>query len=145
MHAEPTDIFESLITSNHRLTRMAAQSTGSTVSAAVWSTLSVLAVDGPRRNGELAKAARITQPGMTKLLGNLIDDEWVYRIADVEDSRAWLIAISDKGLAALEGWRVELASAMEPVFDDLDAEGWRVLERATAILSERVAAAAVAA
>ena len=140
-----TQILETLLVSSHRLTRLAAQSTGSSVSSATWAALSVLSTDGPHRIGDLARAARISQPGMTKLLQGLVEDEWVYRIADVEDSRAWLIAISDKGLAALEGWRVELASAMEPVFDDLDAEGWRVLERATAILSERVAAAAVAA
>ena len=139
MHAEPTDIFESLITSNHRLTRMAAQSTGSTVSAAVWSTLSVLNAEGPRRNGELAKAARISQPGMTKLLSTLVDDEWVYRIADVDDSRAWLIAITDKGRDALASWRVELADAMGSTFADLNEPDWKTLERAAQILSARTA------
>ncbi len=140
-----TQILETLLVSSHRLTRIAAQSTGSSVSSATWHALSVLAADGPHRIGDLAKAARISQPGMTKLLQGLVEDEWVYRIADVEDSRAWLIALSDKGRDALAGWRVELAGAMAPVFDDLDAEGWAVLERATAILSERVGAVAVAA
>lgn len=140
-----THILETLLVSSHRLTRIAAQSTGSSVSSATWAALSVLSTDGPHRIGDLAKAARISQPGMTKLLGGLVEDEWVYRIADVEDSRAWLIAISDKGRAALAGWRVELAGAMAPVFDDLDPEGWRVLERATAILAERVGAVAAAA
>jgi len=145
MHAHPTDIFESLLTSNHRLTRMAAQSTGSTVSAAVWSTLSVLAADGPRRNGELAKAARITQPGMTKLLGNLIDDEWVYRIADVDDSRAWLIAITDKGRDALSGWRTQLAEATKNILGDLSDTEWATLGRAAEILASRVATVEAAA
>jgi DNA-binding MarR family transcriptional regulator len=140
-----THILETLLVSSHRLTRIAAQSTGSSVSSATWSALSVLSTDGPHRIGDLARAARISQPGMTKLLQGLVEDEWVLRIADVEDSRAWLIAISDKGRAALASWRAELAGAMKPVFDDLDAEGWRVLERATAILAERVGAAAVAA
>lgn len=140
-----THILETLLVSSHRLTRLAAQSTGSSVSSATWSALSVLSTDGPHRIGDLAKAARISQPGMTKLLQGLVEDEWVYRIADVEDSRAWLIAISDKGRAALAGWRVELAGAMAPIFDDLDEAGWRALERATTILSERVGAVAVAA
>jgi DNA-binding MarR family transcriptional regulator len=145
MNAEPTEIFESLLTSNHRLTRMAAQSTGSTVSAGVWSTLSVLNGDGPRRNGELAKAARISQPGMTKLLGNLIEDEWVYRIADVDDSRAWLIAITDKGRDALSAWRTRLAEATTDIFGDLSDTEWATLGRAAEILAARVEAAAVAA
>jgi DNA-binding MarR family transcriptional regulator len=145
MHVSPTDIVESLLTSNHRLTRMAAQSTGSTVSAAVWSTLSVLNSDGPRRNGELARAARITQPGMTKLLGNLVDDEWVYRIADVDDSRAWLIAITDKGRDALFSWRTQLAEATTQIFGDLDDSEWAALGRAADILAARVGTAEVAA
>jgi DNA-binding MarR family transcriptional regulator len=145
MHAQPTDIFESLLTSNHRLTRMAAQSTGSTVSAAVWSTLSVLSSDGPRRNGELAKAARISQPGMTKLLGTLVDDEWVYRIADVDDSRAWLIAITDKGRDALSGWRTQLAEATKDIFGDLSDTEWATLGRAAEILASRAATAEAAA
>lgn len=140
-----TQILETLLVSSHRLTRIAAQSTGSSVSSATWHALSVLTADGPHRIGDLARAARISQPGMTKLLQGLVEDEWVYRIADVEDSRAWLIAISNKGRSALAGWRVELAGAMAPIFDDLDEEGWRVLDRATAILSERVGTVAAAA
>jgi DNA-binding MarR family transcriptional regulator len=145
MHAEPTDIIESLLTSNHRLTRIAAQSTGTTVTAAVWSTLSVLKVDGPKRNGELAKAARISQPGMTKLLGNLVEDEWVRRIADVEDSRAWLIAITDKGLDALSAWRTQLAESMQVIFADLSETEWATLGRASDILAAHVGEKEVAA
>jgi DNA-binding MarR family transcriptional regulator len=140
-----TDIIESLLTSNHRLTRLAAQSTGTTVSSATWSTLSVLVTDGPRRNGELARAARISQPGMTKLLSTLVEDEWVYRIADVDDSRAWLIAITDRGRDALADWRTQLAEAMRAVFADLDDSDWDTLARAASILSDSVAQRSVAA
>jgi DNA-binding MarR family transcriptional regulator len=140
-----TDIIESLLTSNHRLTRLAAQSTGTTVSSATWSTLSVLVTDGPRRNGELARAARISQPGMTKLLASLVEDEWVYRIADVDDSRAWLIAITDRGRDALADWRTQLAEAMRAVFADLDDDDWEILSRAAGILSASVAERSVAA
>jgi DNA-binding MarR family transcriptional regulator len=140
-----TSILESIFVSNHRLTRIAAQSTGSTTTAAVWSTLSVLMNDGPKRIGDLARDARISQPGMTKLLQNLVADEWVYRIADVEDSRAWLIAIAPKGTAAITGWRAEVAEAMEPIFRDLSARDWATLKSAASILESRVAAAAVAA
>ena len=136
---------EKLISANHRLTRIAARSTGNSTSSAVWSTLSVLSTEGSYRIGDLAKAARISQPGMTKLLQNLVVDEWVRRIADVEDSRAWLIAITPKGEKALADWRVELARATEPIFSDLSAEDWSVLERAARILEQRVTDAAAAA
>ena len=145
MHNDPTEIIESLLTSQHRLTRMAAQSTGTTVSSAVWSTLSVLVADGPKRNGELARAARISQPGMTKVLAGLVDDEWVLRIADVDDSRAWLIAITDKGRDALFSWRTQLAEATTQIFGDLDDSEWAALGRAADILAARVGTAEVAA
>ena len=133
-----TAAIESLLGSNHRLTRYAAQATGSTVSSAIWSTLSVLVNEGPRRIGDLAKEARISQPGMTKAVQNLVSDEWVLRVADVEDSRAWLIAVTDKGRAALYDWRTQLAEATAPVFADLSDTEWKTLEQAAAILSDRV-------
>lgn len=133
-----TQILETLLVAGHRLIRLSAGSTGSSVSSGVWTALAILSTDGPHRIGGLAKAARISQPGMTKLLQNLVEDEWVYRIADVDDSRAWLIAITDKGRAALAAWRVELAAAMEPVFSDLSRADWDVLAQAGSILSSRV-------
>src|SRR6478736_1685626 len=57
-----TDILESLLVSTHRLTRLAAQSTGSTTPAAQWRTLSILETDGPMRIGELASDRTPRQP-----------------------------------------------------------------------------------
>jgi DNA-binding MarR family transcriptional regulator len=128
---------ETLLASTHRLTRSAAQQTGSTVSSAVWSALSILSSDGPRRLGDLARDARVSQPGMTKVVQNLVSDEWVLRIADVEDSRAWLIAVTDKGRDALAGWRSLLAAATNDTFADLSETEWKTLERAAEILSAR--------
>lgn len=133
-----TAVVESLISSTHKLTRIAARWTGSSISSAVWSTLAVLDSEGPHRIGALARSARISQPGMTKLLQTLVEDEWVLRIADMEDSRAWLIAITPKGREARFQWRHELAEATKPVFDDLTEGDWLVLEHATRILSARV-------
>lgn len=136
-----TDILESLLVSNHRLTRIAAQGTGNTTPAAVWRTLSILRSDGAMRIGALAASSRISQPGMTKLLPALVDDELVLRIADAEDSRAWLIAISEKGEAALDEWRGSLAASLLPVFDDLTPEQWETLSSAAEILQSRLASA----
>jgi DNA-binding MarR family transcriptional regulator len=130
-------LVEKLIVEANRLTRVAAQATGSTTPASVWRTLSILASDGSYRIGDLAKASRVTQPTMTKLIQNLAEDELIYRIADVEDSRAWLIAITDKGSKALSAWRVELGEALQPMFAGLSPDETDILERAVAILESR--------
>lgn len=130
-------LVEKLIVEANRLTRVAAQATGSTTPAAVWRTLSILASDGSYRIGDLAKASRVTQPTMTKLIHSLAEDELIYRIADVADSRAWLIAITDKGTNALASWRIELGKALQPMFADLSADETDILERAVAILESR--------
>lgn len=130
-------LIHEVIVAAHRLTRIAAQSTGSTTPAAVWSTLSILSTDGPLRIGDLARAGRVSQPSMTKLLHQLVEDELVHRIADVEDSRAWLIAIGPKGSAALEAWRVQLSEALGPLFDDLTPQETATLQEAARILTTR--------
>ena len=137
MTSQPTDILESLLTSTHRLTRIAAQETGRTTSPAVWRTLSILTTDGELRVGDLARASRVSQPTMTKLVRGLADDELVKRIADTDDSRAWLIAITDKGTAALVEWRGQLADSLGGLFADLDDDDWGVLDRATRLLASR--------
>ena len=139
-----TSTLETLISSSSRLTRIAAQRTGSTVNSVAWPTLAILATDGPRRNGDLARAARVSQPGMTKVLNQLVEDEWVSRIADVDDSRAWLIKITAKGQRALDDWRAELARAMEPMFAGLSDDDWVLLARAAEILESRTLATTTA-
>jgi DNA-binding MarR family transcriptional regulator len=130
-------LVEELIVQANRLTRVAAQATGSTTPAAVWRTLSILSSDGSYRIGDLARVSRVTQPTMTKLIQNLSEDELIYRIADVADSRAWLIAITEKGTSALDAWRTELGKALEPMFADLTTEETAILEKAVAILESR--------
>ena len=134
---ENRPLVEKLIVEANRLTRVAAQATGSTTPAAIWRTLSILSSDGSMRIGELAFASRVTQPTMTKLVQNLAEEELIYRIADVADSRAWLIAITAKGSKALDDWRTELGMALEPMFADLSADERHTLERAVEIIAAR--------
>ena len=137
MNSQPTEILETLISSTTRLVRFAAQASGRNMSSATARTLSILSTDGPLRTGDLARASRISQPGMTKLLRNMQGDELVSRIAEVDDARAWLIAITPKGRAALDEWREVLAIEMRPLFGDLDETDWQTLESAAVLLEER--------
>ncbi|MBW4033116.1 MAG: MarR family transcriptional regulator [Acidobacteria bacterium] len=130
---------ETLLVSSTRLVRIAAQSTGSKTPSAVWRALGILDTEGPMRIGELATANRVTQPGMTRVIGTMVEEEYVSRIADVADSRAWLIRITPKGRAALEAWRHQIAAALAPWFADLDEGEWAILERAVELMATRTA------
>lgn len=139
MTKESRPLLERLIVEANRLTRVAAQCTGSTTPSAVWRTLSILVSDGSLRIGDLARVSRVTQPTMTKLVQNLAEEELVYRIADVDDSRAWLIAITPKGTRALDAWRTTLGEALAPMFADLSPAEAEILESAVDILESRTA------
>ncbi len=141
---QPSDLRETLgdlVVASHRLARLAARVTGNTESPATWRTLSVLQTIGPLRLGELAAHSRVSQPTMTKIVHNLVDTEWIKRIADVADARAWQIAITAKGAAALQSWRDELAGALVPLFDDLTDAEVDSLRETVRIISTRTALA----
>lgn len=129
----------------HRLIRIAARSTGNTTPSAVWNTLSILSTDGPLRIGELASAARVSQPSMTKVVHQLVDEKLVRRVTDADDSRAWLVSVTAAGIRALQEWRTTLATTLEPLFSDLDPAELEALTRAVDILAARTATGQVAA
>ncbi|HEY0246783.1 MAG TPA: MarR family transcriptional regulator, partial [Gryllotalpicola sp.] len=130
------DIAE-LVIAAHTLTRLAAIETRNEAPAAQWRALSVLQTEGPLRLGALATATRATQPGMTRLVGQLADLGLVARESDPADSRVTLVSITAAGAAALADWLVELRDALEPLFADLDDDDWKALSRVARILSAR--------
>lgn len=136
--AQLHDLLGDLVQASHRLTRLAAHATGNTESPAIWRTLSVLRTSGPVRLGELATLSRVSQPTMTKLVRNLAEREWVKRIADSDDARAWQIAATRKGLRAVDSWRDQLASALLPLFSELPESDVAALRRAITVISEKL-------
>ena len=126
-----------IVTAAHTLTRLAAAQTKNDAPAAQWRALAALIADGPMRVGELAIAARTTQPGMTRLVGQLADAGLVAREHDPTDSRATVIRATPAGREALQAWRIQLRDALAPLFDDLDDEDWAALTRVARILSTR--------
>ena len=140
-------LLSDLLSVTHRLTRLAAEATSPnanvggphaarSVSPATWRTLSALSTFGPMRLGELAKQARVSQPAMSKIVANLNEVEWIRRIADVDDARAWQIALAPKGIRALGDWREKLDSALSPLFDGLDSSEIETISRALDLLHE---------
>ena len=129
------EVIPSLVLSSYALARIAAQEAGNEAPAAQWRVLSLLEQNGPKRVGELATAARTTQPGMTRLLGTLEREGLVLRSPVPEDSRATAVAITPEGSHALRAWRSEFRDTLAPRFTDLDDDDWRVLTRAAEILA----------
>jgi DNA-binding MarR family transcriptional regulator len=121
------EILQSIVFSTHALTRIAAQEAGNDAPAAQWRALSLLDGSDGQRVGELARASRTTQPGMTRLLGQLEQDGLVLRSPDPEDSRATVVTITD-------AWRDEIQRILAPRFSDLDDTDWNHLARAAEIL-----------
>lgn len=136
-----SDVLPALVLSSYALSRIAARDAGNEAPAAQWRVLSLLEEQGGRRVGELAVAARTTQPGMTRLIGLLEREGLVRRSDDPEDSRAIVVAITPDGTGALRSWRQQFRDTLAPRFADLDDDDWAALTRAAEILATRAAAA----
>lgn len=125
---------ETLIAAIHALTRIAALETGSEAPAAQWRTLTILRDAGALRVGELAARSRVSQPGMTRLIGQMADAGLVSRGTDADDSRATVVSATPAGLAALISWREELAAALSPRFARISDEEWRAVHATASLL-----------
>jgi DNA-binding MarR family transcriptional regulator len=123
-----------LIVGAHALTRLAALDARSEAPAAQWRTLSLLRDHGPQRVGDLATLSRVTQPGMTRLVGQLAAAGLVDRGTDAADSRASIVTLSPAGEAALDTWLEVLRDALTPRLVDLDDGDRAALARVAGIL-----------
>ena len=133
-----------LVVGAHALTRIAALETASDAPAAQWRTLTILRDNGPLRIGELATLSRVSQPGMTRLIGAMAESGLVERMSDAADSRATVASATPLGLESLDAWLDELTTALSPHFDDLDDADWAALARTAAILARKTAVLEVA-
>jgi len=129
------DAIPSIVLSVHALTRIAAQEAKDDSPAAQWRVLSILEREPALRVGALAAAARTTQPGMTRLLGDLERAGLVTRSADPADSRATVVSTTTSGRESLQRWREQFRAVLSPRFHDLTDEDWQALTRAADILA----------
>jgi DNA-binding MarR family transcriptional regulator len=129
-----------LMLAAHTLTRMAAIDARPDTPAAQWRSLMLLRDHGPQRVGDLARLSRISQPGMTRLAGQLAEAGLVERTTDATDSRVAILTVTGAGLAAIASWQAELTRALSPRFADLTDDEWTTLERAAALLVRKTGA-----
>lgn len=128
-----------ILVAAHALTRVAALETRNEAPAAQWRTLGILVSRGPMRIGDLAKQSRVTQPGITRLIGGMAEQGLVEREADPDDTRAVRVALTPRGRRAYFTWREQLAEALLPRFSELDEAQWQTLRSAARILTSRIA------
>lgn len=131
---------QQLVVAAHALTRIAALETRNEAPAAQWRTLTILREHGELRLGELARLSRVTQPGMTRLIGTMSDHGLVRKTTDAVDSRVAVIEVTAAGRQALDAWLAQLTTALAPHFADLDAADWDALSRTADILARKTGA-----
>ena len=135
---------ETLIVAAHALTRVAALQTRSETPSTQWRTLTILRDHGPLRVGELARLSRVTQPGMTRLVGQMAELGLIERSTDAADSRVTVVTVTPLGLEALDTWLVQLTAALAPHFEDLTEPEWDALRTTAAVLSRKTKVVEVA-
>ena len=138
------DDIQRLLVGAHALTRMAALSTDTETPAAQWRTLQLLRDNGPLRIGEIATLSRVTQPGMTRLTGQMVAAGLVEKSTDAADSRIAVVSLTRAGERALEEWLEQLQGALLPFFADLDDAEWQAIHLAADILARKTRPAEVA-
>lgn len=132
------DDLQRLILAVHALTRIASIDTHTDAPAARWRTLTLLRDHGPQRLGDLATLSRVTQPGMTRLIGQMDASGLVTRSAHPDDSRVSVVSATTAGLDALARWYELFRDALAPYVADLSDEEWEAVGTTAAALGTRV-------
>lgn len=128
-----------LVLGSHAMTRLAALETNNEAPSAQWRTLRLLRENGPQRVGDLATMSRVSQPGMTRLIGHLVEAGFVERESDPTDARASVVSATAAGVEALEHWLAELQTAMEPHLAALSDADWDAIRSAADSLTAATA------
>ncbi|MGP3536064.1 MarR family winged helix-turn-helix transcriptional regulator [Microbacterium sp. RD1] len=129
-----------LIVAAHAVTRIAALETKNDAPAAQWRTLKLLIDGGPSRVGDLAVRSRVSQPGMTRLVGQLDEAGLVERRVDAADARVQVVSVTDVGRDAYTSWQRQLRDALAPHFAHLDEVEWDSIRAAATILTSATTA-----
>jgi DNA-binding MarR family transcriptional regulator len=122
----------------HLLRRLAREDRASGQSPARLSALSVLVFGGPRPIGRLARDEAVSAPTMTRLVAGLELDGLVTRTTDAADRRTQTVAAPERGREILVAGRARRVAALEALLADVPARDRATLERAVAIIEDRL-------
>jgi len=118
---------EDLITTSARIVRWTPKAATITLSLAAARILARLNDNGPTRISELALAERCSQPTITNHVKRLESAGLVERSADPRDARAWMIALTDRGVQELGALRSALGDGLEPYLARLSKRDLKAL------------------
>jgi DNA-binding MarR family transcriptional regulator len=102
------------------------------------SLLSILVFAGPQPIGELARMELISQPAVTKMVNALEAGGLVARERSSSDRRVVEVAATAAGRRLLERGRAARVRAVAAILDGMSAEERRAIDRAAAILADRM-------
>lgn len=125
-----------LVRSSARFTRTIGRVPGVVYSSVAWRVLADLELQGPTRVSELAQQQRVAQPTMTSLVHRLESESWVERQPDPSDGRAALVALTEAGAVALQGYRRAAAERIVPLLARLSESDQAILERASELMQQ---------
>lgn len=117
-----TELGADLLSVVARLNRLATQRTRLPLPWAQARLLSTIEDRGEARISDLAELDHCSQPTMTTQVRRLEDAGLVTRTVDPGDARAVLIRITDDGVHVLTQARLDRASVINPILDQLTAD-----------------------
>ena len=72
--------------------------------------------------GKLAQLMQMNQPGITKAVKAMVENNWLRKQADSEDARISLASITQEGLAQLDKARMVNVSLLDAIFGSLQKQ-----------------------
>jgi DNA-binding MarR family transcriptional regulator len=102
-----------------------------------WRILKVLSDGNGRSMGDLAEAALLNHPTLTKTIDRMVSDSLVYRISDPNDRRKVLIFSSDRGKALSRRLNSLALSQEAHIVDSYGGKATMELKRLLETLIER--------
>jgi DNA-binding MarR family transcriptional regulator len=128
-----------LATVLEQLTRLVRQlATAGDLSMSALMLLGRLVRQGPQRLTDLAGQERLSQPGMTQLVGRLERDGWVTRTASAGDRRGVLVEVTAAGRELVALRHAQRAEALSRLLDQLDPEDRAAIEHALPALTRLI-------
>jgi DNA-binding MarR family transcriptional regulator len=105
------------------------------------SALSVLVFAGPMPIGRLAALERVSAPAITKLVGALETLGLAERVRSQTDRRVVLVRATARGRSVLERGRAARVRVVAALLDGLADRDRRLIDRAVALIADRLAPA----
>ena len=132
------EVLTALLERVYVLNRLASTRTPGGHSPSYYRVLGLLTDHGSQRVGDLAAAAHMSQPGMTKTINLLVDQGFATRSHDPDDSRVTLVTITDAGREQIRTRAEEIVDRLLTDVAPLSESERSTLQETVRILESRI-------